>query len=219
MKYFRVALLSLLALVLLLLFIGGGVAWYVGLHDRGINLNFDPAAVAASETRMWRHYYAGKGREMGMEMMNLMREQFGASLKTAYEVCEPMARGAMAFHRAPGANAREQIMPHLEESYARLAKACGKDWDANALAEAEFAWWAARRTPGQDSPEQVGALIANLYSLMYGTSNPDIERAGLLRAQAAALRDAERTAPDWPQIESLLVDSYTALHAGINPSR
>jgi hypothetical protein len=218
MTKLRLAVIVSLLLILALLFLGGGVVWYVGLHDRGINFDFDPGLVAASETRMWQDYYSGQGREMGLEMIALMREQFGVSLKTAYEVVEPMARGAMEFHAGRGDHG-EQVLPKLETSYARLGEACGKDWDAKALAKAELAWWVARRTPGEDSPEQVGALIADLYALMYGATNPDIQRAGLLRAQAATLRDAGGANADWPGVEALLVDSYSALHQGIQAGR
>ena len=218
MSKLRLTVYGFLLLLLALLFLAGGAAWYVGLHDRGMNFDFDPAVVAGAETRMWQDYYSGQGREMGLEMIALMREQFGVSLKTAYEVVEPMARGAMEFHAGRG-DYEEQILPKLETSYARLGEACAKDWDAKALARAELAWWVARRTPGEDSPEQVGALIANLYALMYGSTNPDIERAGLLRAQAATLRDAGEPNADWPGVEALLVDSYTALHQGIQAGR
>ena len=50
---------------------------------------------------------------------------------------------------------------------------------------------------------------------MYGAANPDIERAGLLRAQAAALCDAGRENADWVRVEAILVESYSALHKGI----
>lgn len=213
----RIVLIASILIILLVLILAGGTAWYAGLHDRGVCYDFDPAFVAAAETRMWRYYYAGRGREMGMEMIALMRAQFGISLKTAYDVVEPMARGAMGFHF--GQDYRRQILPKLEESCARLAQACGKDWDAKALAEAELAWWVARRTPGEDSPEHVGELIATLYSGLYGSTNPDIERAGLLRAQAAALRDEAGQNADWAGVEALLTDSYTALRKGIQPGR
>ena len=60
---------------------------------------------------------------------------------------------------------------------------------------------------------------AQFYALLYGDTNPDIQRAGLLRAQAAALRDAGGANADWPKVEALLVDSYTSLHAGIQGAR
>lgn len=188
--------------------------WYIGLHDLGINFDFDPARLAASETRMWKCYYARDGEGMALEMIASLREQFGASLKTAYGIVEPMARGTMAFSRG-----RRDVLPYLETSYERLAEACGRPWNGRELAEAELAWWVARRTPGEDSAGQVGAETAHVYSLMYGETNVQIERAGLLRAQAAALRDAGGRDADWAGVERLLVDSYTALREGIQAGR
>ena len=63
----------------------------------------------------------------------------------------------------------------------------------------------ARRTPGQNDPEQVGRLIAEEYALLYEAPLADVLRAGLLRAEAAALRDREAGQPDWAAIGALLV--------------
>jgi len=61
----------------------------------------------------------------------------------------------------------------------------------------------------------VGTLIAALYALLYGGTNAEILQAGVLRAQAAALRDAGGPDADWPAVERLLVESYSALHRGV----
>jgi hypothetical protein len=42
-----------------------------------------------------------------------------------------------------------------------------------------------------------------------------MERAGLLRAQAAALRDEGGANADWEKVEALLVESYQALGKGL----
>lgn len=205
--------------VLLLLFLaGGGAGWYFVLHNKGLNRDFDAESIARSETNMWRAYYGGRGAELAFEMVSVLREQMGVSLLTAKAVVEPMARGAMAFH-AQREGYGQTVLPLLEESYAALAEAVGEDWDPRKMAEAELAWWVARRTPGEDSPEQVGAKIAELYALMYGATNGHIQRAGLLRAQAAALRDAGGKDADWRQVESLLLESYTALLEGVRGNR
>jgi hypothetical protein len=85
-------------------------------------------------------------------------------------------------------------------------------WDAEAAARAELEWWVKRRTPGQNSPEEVGRSIAKLYKTLYGRSNPDIEKAGLLRALAAHIRD---TSHDWDKVDTLLKESYRSLIRGI----
>ena len=69
----------------------------------------------------------------------------------------------------------------------------------------------ARRVPGQNSPEQVGRLIAEEYALLYETSRERVAEAALLRAEAAALRDGHATSPDWNAIARLLQRSYREL--------
>ena len=192
----------------------GGTGWYYGLHNKGLNRQFDPERVAAAETRMWRAYYGGEKAALAMEMVKLMREQMGASLLTAKRVIQPMAEGTMIFARGPGDYGRE-VLPHLETAYARLGKACGRQWDAHEVAEAELAWWVARRTEGENSAEQVGEKIARLFSLIYDRQNADVETAGLLRARAAALRDAGGANADWAGIEALLLESYSSLRRGV----
>jgi hypothetical protein len=83
-------------------------------------------------------------------------------------------------------------------------------------AKAELDWWVARRTPGSDSVEEVGRLIAYLYTVLFGENQPAFERAGLLRAQAAHIRDEGGELCDWSEVEQQLQESYQALQEGID---
>ena len=80
---------------------------------------------------------------------------------------------------------------------------------------AELDWWVARRTPGSDSVEEVGRLIAYLYTVLFGENQPAFERAGLLRAQAAHIRDEGGASCNWGMVEKLLHESYQALQEGL----
>lgn len=51
--------------------------------------------------------------------------------------------------------------------------------------------------------------------MLYGGMEPEFTQAGLLRAEAAALRDAGHEAPDWKRVEELLKESCEALLAGL----
>ena len=104
------------------------------------------------------------------------------------------------------------IVNDVEKAYAHIRAATGQDFDPHEAAKAEVAWWVARRTPGHNSVEEVGSIIAELYAILYGQSNPDIEYAGYLRAKAARVRDKSA---DWVEVEKLLQQSYTHLLAGI----
>lgn len=52
-------------------------------------------------------------------------------------------------------------------------------------------------------------------NVLYGGMEPEFTQAGLLRAEAAALRDAGHEAPDWKRVEELLKESCEALLAGL----
>jgi hypothetical protein len=209
-KYLPIGCLA----ILLLLLIGGGIAGWLAFYNPGFNRDFDPALLAGAETRMWQAYYAKDKEALGMELLTVMHEQFGLSYKNAYDLTMVLGRATMRFASGQS-DYRETVLPGLVEFYTRTKELGGGKWNPQEAAQAELDWWVARRTPGEDSPEQVGAKIAHLYALLYGKTNEDIERAGLLRAQAAALRDQGQQNADWATIEALLLESYTALHTGV----
>ena len=212
MKYVRIGCIGVVVLLLLL----GGIAAWLWFHDAGLNRDFDPEVVAASETRMWQAYYTGNKEMLGLELITLMREQFGLSYGTAFELMMVLGEATMKFARERG-DYEQVVLPGLVTFYTQVRDISEGTWDPEAAARAELDWWVARRTPGEDSPEQVGAKISKLYAVIYGSTNANIERAGLLRAQAATLRDEGGRNADWATIEAMLVESYTALKAGVLP--
>lgn len=177
---------------------------------------FDPAAVGKSETRMWQAYYGGDPFALGREMLTLQMSQLGVTASEAMAIGEPLGRAAVTFSNTHEGYERD-VLPALVEGYGQVAKVMGGTWDPKEAAKRELAWWVARRTPGENEPANVGRKIADLYALLYGKRNADIERAGLLRAQAAFARDkaaAKGQTPPWDAIEKQLVDSYAALAKG-----
>jgi len=175
---------------------------------------FNPNRVAQAETEMWRAYYDDNQTKLGYELVALFRNQYGLSLPEAAKIGKLYAQAAMKFRVAPG-NYDTLVLPDLTEAYGLLKQATRASYDPEAAARAELAWWVARRMPGQNSPEQVGKKIAELYAVLYGREDPAFEKSGLLRAQAAALRDAGGQEPDWGRVEALLQQSYTALQQAL----
>lgn len=175
---------------------------------------FDAGKIAAAERSMWQAYYSGDKVSLGRALVVLLREQFGLSTQDAMEVGKSLAEAAMTFHSLGGDYA-SRVLPPLQRAYTRLNSATGGGWDPDEAARAELEWWVARRTPGGDSAEEVGAAIAELYETLYGAINSDIEEAGRLRAQAAELRDRGGANADWAEVERLLKESYEALNRGI----
>jgi hypothetical protein len=174
----------------------------------------NPDKVAVAEASMWKAYYTNNISMLRRELLQLLRSQFDLSIMEAMGVGEPLALAAMKFDGARS-NYKPKVLPDLELAYSRLKKATGTTYDPKEAARAELDWWVARRTPGIDNPEAVGHRIAKLYTVLFGESNPEFERAGLLRAQAAHLRDKGGALCDWNMVERLLLESYQTLQDGL----
>ncbi len=179
-----------------------------------VHYEMDPDKVATAETRMWQAYYANDHIALRQELTNLLRNQFGISVSDADEIGELLAVAAVKFESATS-NYQTLVLPDLELAYSRLKGKLDVEFDPKEAAGAELGWWVARRTPGSDSAEEVGRLIARLYVVLFGENQPAFERAGLLRAQATYIRDEGGAACDWDMIEQLLHDSYQALKDGL----
>ena len=175
---------------------------------------FDADKVATAEMQMWQAYYSGDRTKLGLLLVSLLQTQYGLSFLEAKETGEAFASSAMKFKSAKG-NYEKAALPDLIIAYTFIKKAKGAPFDPGEVSRAELAWWVARRTDGQNSAEQVGAKMAELYTAIYGSDHPSFQKAGLLRAQAAKLRDSGRDNADWPQIEELLKKSYRELEKGI----
>jgi hypothetical protein len=170
---------------------------------------FDAGRLADLEVRMWRASYGKERARLFGLLVTLLREQYHYSWATATVEGLHLARAAATFADLKGNY--DVVLPDLEAAYAKLRSWTGAGFDPRAVARAELAWWVARRVQGQNSPEQVGRLIAEEYALLYETSRERVAEAALLRAEAAAFRDAHATRPDWPAIARLLQQSYREL--------
>jgi hypothetical protein len=179
---------------------------------RNTGTDFDAHALAASETRMWQAYYEKDTGALRKEMYTTLREQFGLSRFRTFMVSGRLTLAAGTFATSKGNKVKPSVLKNVEKAYTHVRDATGEDFDPREVAEAEVAWWAARRTPGKRSVEEVGGIIAELYATLYGRSNADIEYAGYLRAQAARVRDKTS---NWVEVEQLLQQSYAYLLFGI----
>jgi hypothetical protein len=174
---------------------------------------FRPARLAELEVGMWQAYYAKERVRLFSLLVTLLREQYRYSWATATLEGFHLARAAATFGDLKGNY--DIVLPDLEAAYAKAGSWTGSTFDPRAVARAELAWWVARRVPGQNSPEQVGRLIAEEYAILYETTPENVAAAALLRARAAAIRDAHADRPDWSQIASLLRASYDELLAAL----
>ena len=170
---------------------------------------FQPARLADLEVRMWQAYYAKERVRLFGLLVTMLHEQYHYSWATASIEGFHLARAAATFGDLK--TGYDVVLPDLEAAYAKARSWTGAAFDPAAVARAELAWWAARRVPGQNSPERIGALIADEYALLYETTPSNVAAAALLRAKAAALRDDQAAHPDWTTIARLLRASYDEL--------
>ncbi|MBI3264609.1 MAG: hypothetical protein HYZ58_15895 [Acidobacteria bacterium] len=174
---------------------------------------FDPNRMADLELRMWQAYYTKENMRLFGLLVTMLREQYHYPWVTATREGFHLARAAATFGDAR-AN-YEIVLPDLENAYGTAKNWLHAGFDPRAVARAELAWWVARRTPGEDSPERVGGLMAAAYALLYEAPRSQVTSAAILRAQAAALRDAEAERPDWGAVGQLLRESYRDLHRAL----
>ena len=175
---------------------------------------FNPPRLADLEVRMWQAYYAKERLRLFGLLVTMLHEQYHYPWATATLEGFHLARAAATFGDLRGGY--DVVLPDLEAAYAKAKSWTQAEFDPRAVARAELAWWVARRVPGQNSAEQIGGLIADEYALLYETTRARVEAAALLRAQAAALRDAQAGRPDWDRIGRLLRQSYSELRSALS---
>ena len=176
--------------------------------------DFDPDRTAALEVDMWQAYYGGRNVRLFWDLVTLTHEQYRYPWAKAATSGFHLARAAAQF---AGMHANyEQVIPDLERAYTIARDWTGASFDPAAVARAELAWWVARRQPGQDSPEQVGGLLADENALLYGVARSAVLDASVLRARAGKLRDNGGAHADWAEVSRLLVESFRSLHSAVN---
>jgi hypothetical protein len=197
---------------LILLTVAGYVLLAAPAGPRSLRV-FDPDRVAALELDMWQAYYAKEKLRLFRGLVTMLHEQNRYSWARAGQAGFHLARAAATF--AELRSNYEQVLPDLERAYAIERDWLSAGFDPRAVARAELAWWVARRLPGQNSPEQVGALIADENALLYEVPRERVLAASILRARAGGLRDEGGDRADWTEVSRLLVESYRALHAAV----
>lgn len=194
-------------LIVLMLLTAG--AWFL-FRSKGP----DPKVIAAAETRMWQAYYAADPLRLHGELVTLLQAQFNLTPADAHGVAQSLSLAAWKFETSRE-NYEALVLPDLEAAFGELKRVTKRSFDPKQAARAELAWWVARRTPGQDSAQQVGQGIGQVYAILYGQDRPGFAEAGVLRAEAGRLRDQGGAACDWQQVEALLQRSYRVLTKAI----
>ncbi len=165
---------------------------------------------------MWREYYEKRYAALFAELYAVARKQQGYSPLDSMRIAFAAARAAYRFQPSRSRVEANAALPDLVAYYTLLAAAAPGPVDARQAAAAELDWWQARRE--HVGPDAYGLTIARVTSLLYGVDNGEIRRAGVLRAQAMAYRDAhgdDMKDEDWREIEARLHASYRLLKRAI----
>lgn len=179
--------------------------------------DFDPERLARLELAMWKAYYRGRAALLFRLLVRANRAQAGVGWVRAIVASFWLAWAAARFGRSRG-------------DYERFASpiARGYRWlglpdhvDAEEVARRELRWWVVRREIGLEAGVAAGEAIAALYAELYDVPETAVAEAGLLRGQAAEVRDRGATIdPDgpggegrayWPEVARLLRLSYARL--------
>jgi hypothetical protein len=174
---------------------------------------FDADRMAELELDMWQAYYGKEKLRLFRGLVTMLREQYRYTWAKAMRAAFHLARAASTFGDAR--SDYERVLPDLERAYAIARDWTGSRFDPAAVARAELAWWVARRVPGKDGADHVGALITDEYALLYEVPRDRVVSSALLRARAAKLRDEGGNQADWPAVSQLLQQSYRELYAAV----
>jgi hypothetical protein len=148
---------------------------------------FDPERMATLEVDMWQAYYRKENVRLFRGLLLTLHEQYRYSWAQAAVTGFYLARAAASF--ATMTSNYDRVLPDLERAYRRIRAWTGSRFDPAVVARAELAWWVARRIPGEDSPENVGRLIASENALLFDVPLEYVAEASVLRARAGRLRD------------------------------
>jgi hypothetical protein len=182
---------------------------------------FDPAEMARLETLAWRHYYEKRYLPLFTDLYEMSRREQGYSPLDSVRLAVAAARAAKAFQPSTSRAEAEVTIPYLVDYFRILARAAPVQVDVEDAARTELAWWQARREAVP--PEQYGAIIARVTTLLYGADGEDVRRSAVIRAKAMDYRDAHSanaTEADWSMIEEQLQLAYRLLKKAVSlPSR
>ena len=197
-----------------LIVIGALLWWITGTGPAGDLRKFDPEAVAAAETAMWRSYYSRERMRLFIQLVQLLREQYRQPAPKAILTAFHAARAASTFQSGHSRAEYERALPDLVDYFSRLLPPGA---DLEPVARLELEWWILHR----ERHPRLAPALAELQAAIYSLPAEKFREHAALRAEAMIIRDrrAERgelTEEDWRQINDLLRRSWRSLHAAVN---
>jgi hypothetical protein len=217
----RLARRALAALAVLLVALGGWIAFDLSRAHSTDLRRFDADEVARLETAMWRSYYSRERVKLYTELGELLRKQYGFRYWKSQEVAYHAARAAFIFKDGRGRTDYERALPDLVEFYGAIRKASNSDFDVQRAAQLELEWWIVHRERARRQPGDLERSLAALAAEIYHVPAERLAEHARLRADAMRIRDDKAAAggvteEDWARIDALLHASWQSLLRAVN---
>jgi hypothetical protein len=217
----RFLLRAVAVVAVLLVGLGGWIAFAL-TRARATDLRrFDPDEVARLETAMWRSYYSRDRVRLYTQLGELLRKQYGFTYWKSQEVAYHAARAAFVFKDGRSRADYERALPDLVKFYEALREASHSDFDVQRASQLELEWWIVHRERARHPPGDLDRALAALAAEIYHVPAERLEEHARLRAEAMRIRDDKAiaggvTEEDWARIDSLLHASWQSLHRAVN---
>lgn len=197
---------------MLLLYAGMDLFWPLRRDLR----QFDPAAVGALETKMWRSYYDREPVALFGQLAETLRTQYHFPPLRSYLGAYHAASAAFTFKDGKKRSDYQKALPALHAYFAVIHDTGNIDFDVERVAAMELEWWIVHRDRADYPAGSLGQACAEAAAALYGLSVDRTLEHGRGRAEAMVIRDtrADRggvTEADWAAIETLLRRSYASL--------
>ncbi len=181
--------------------------WFENKLAKPDMMGFDPREMGRLESAMWRSYYEGRWVRLARETMEVACGQYGFSWWDGARLSLHAARAALFFRKNTD---DPRCLPELENYYAIIRRATGRNFDVRAAAALELTWWKERRRGV--APDDYARTISRLTALVHGLPDETSLPGATMRARAMSRRDALRnekmTDADWMEIARQLTRAY-----------
>ncbi len=178
---------------------------------------FDYKRMAELDSDMWRAYYNHQFFKLFLQLIQLLKTQFGFSwlviLRLAYYSAWAAAYYRIKKHRGVD---NMRVLKNLVKFYSPISRHSVKLFDYLQAAELELAWWDVHRRSYTNNPELEQSL-ADGAAAIYNVPAKDLGKYAHYRAKAMILPrhegDEQSVPVDWRKVTNLLVRAWGSLHA------
>lgn len=210
-----------LAILVLLVLLGGWIAFDLNWPHKVDIREFDADEVARLDTAMWRSYYSKERVRMYGELTELLEKQYKLRFWRRQLIAFYAAKGAFIFKDGKSRTDYERAIPDVEKFYKQIREISTTDFDAKRAAQLEVEWWIIHRERKNYKDGDLARALAETAAEIYKMPPENFLEHGRLRAEAMKIRDTRAetgsvTEEDWQKIDELLHESWRSLHRAVN---